>query len=43
MPKVTQMGLDCHKKFSTVTARDAEGRVVFRTRLEHADRARMRA
>ena len=43
MEKVTQMGLDCHKRFSTVTARDAVGRVAFRTRLEHADRARMRA
>ena len=43
MEKVTQMGLDCHKKFSTVTARDAAGRVAFRTRLEHGDRPRMRA
>lgn len=43
MEKVTQMGLDCHKKFSTVTARDATGRIAFRTRLEHADRGRMRA
>ncbi len=41
--KVTQMGLDCHKKFSKVTARDAKGEVVWRQRLEHADRRQLRA
>lgn len=40
--KVSQMGLDCHKNFSRVTARDAEGRVAWRQRLEHADRAALR-
>lgn len=40
--KVTQVGLDCHKKFSTLTARDAAGKVVLRERLGHADRAAMR-
>jgi transposase len=34
--------LDCHKNFSRVTARDGDGRVVWRQRLEHADRARLR-
>ena len=41
--KVTQIGLDSHRKFSKVTGRDAEGRVVWRQRLEHADRAALRA
>jgi transposase len=36
------MGLDCHRNFSRVTARDAEGRVVWRQRLEHGDRAGLR-
>ena len=39
---VTQIGLDSHRKFSKVTGRDAEGRVVWRQRLEHADRAALR-
>lgn len=41
--EVTQIGLDSHRKFSKVTGRDAEGRVVWRQRLEHADRAALRA
>ncbi len=39
---VTQMGLDIHRKFSKVTARDGQGKVIWRQRLEHADRPRMR-
>ncbi len=39
---VTQIGVDSHRKFSKVTGRDAEGRVVWRQRLEHADRAALR-
>jgi len=35
---VSHMGLDCHKNFSRVTARDEHGRVAWRGRLEHADR-----
>jgi transposase len=37
------MGLDIHRKFSKVTARDGQGKIVWRQRLEHADRPRMRA
>lgn len=40
--KVTQVGLDCHKNFSKVTAREELGRVVWRQRLEHGDRQRLR-
>lgn len=40
--KVSQMGLDCHRNFSRVTARDEGGKVVWRQRLEHADRSRLR-
>ncbi len=39
---VSQMGLDCHRKFSRITARDEGGKVVWRQRLEHADRPRRR-
>lgn len=39
---VTQMGLDIHRKFSKVTARDEQGKIAWRQRLEHADRPRMR-
>ena len=39
---VSQMGLDVHKKFSRVTARDSNGKVAWRQRLEHSDRMRMR-
>ncbi len=39
---VTQVGLDIHRKFSKVTARDGQGKIVWRQRLEHADRTRMR-
>jgi transposase len=40
--KVSHMGLDCHKNFSRVTARDEGGQVVWRGRLEHADRQALR-
>ncbi len=39
---VSQMGLDIHWKFSTVTARDGRGKIVWRQRLQHGDRVRMR-
>ena len=35
---VSQVGLDSHRKFSTVTARDAGGKIVWRQRLEHGNR-----
>ncbi len=40
--KVAQVGCDCHRKFSRITARDEEGRIVWRQRLEHADRVKLR-
>ena len=40
--KVAAMGLDVHYKFSSVTMRDVQGRVVGRERLEHADRQALR-
>ena len=40
--KVSHMGVDCHRNFSRVTARDERGGVVFRQRLEHADRTALR-
>lgn len=36
------IGVDVHRRFSTVTARDAEGKVAWRQRLEHSDRAVLR-
>lgn len=42
MLKVAAMGLDVHYKFSSVTMRDAQGRVVARERLEHVDREALR-
>ncbi|HEX4794241.1 MAG TPA: IS110 family transposase [Humisphaera sp.] len=35
--KVTQVGLDVHRKFSMASLRDASGKVVARERLEHDD------
>lgn len=35
---VAPIGLDGHRTFSNATARDGEGRIVWRQRLEHADR-----
>ncbi len=39
---VTQMGADNHKTFSRVTARDANGEIVWRQRLDHRDRRKLR-
>jgi transposase len=39
---VSQIGMDCHRNFSTVTARDRQGQIVWRQRLEHADRQGLR-
>lgn len=36
--KVAQIGWDGHRTFSNATARDGEGRLLWRQRLEHADR-----
>lgn len=36
------IGLDVHRRFSTVTARDAEGKIAWRQRLEHGDREDLR-
>ena len=35
--KVTHISLDSHKKSSKVTVRNAEGKVLWRQRLEHAN------
>lgn len=43
LKSVDVLGLDSHRIFSVVTGRDAEGRIVWRERLEHADRPRLRA
>ncbi|MCK4340525.1 MAG: hypothetical protein KAY37_02230 [Phycisphaerae bacterium] len=39
---VTRIGMDIHRKFSKVAARDADGKVAWRQRLEHAERTRLR-
>ena len=39
---VRQIGVDCHRKFSTVTARGEKGQIVWRERLEHEDRRPLR-
>ena len=39
---VTQMGADNHKMFSRATARDAKGEIVWRQRLDHRDRRKLR-
>lgn len=39
---VSQIGWDCHRRFSQVSLRSADGRIVSRGRIEHADRGRMR-
>ena len=36
------IGLDVHRRFSTVTARNAEGKIAWRQRLEHEDRDDLR-
>jgi len=40
--RVTQMGLDAHRTFSTVTGRDRDGKIVCRQRIEHRDRRILR-
>lgn len=35
---VSQIGMDVHRKFSRVTARDEHGQIAWRQRLEHGDR-----
>jgi len=40
--KVSQIGLDVHRKFSTVSLRDDSGKVVARERLDHIDRIKLR-
>ena len=40
--KITQVGLDSHRMFSSATARDARGTIVWRKRLEHGDRQALR-
>jgi transposase len=39
---VSQIGLDVHRNFSLATARDQSHRIVWRQRLEHADRSALR-
>ena len=39
---VTQAGLDNHKNFSRLTARDSTHKIVYRQRLEHKDRKLLR-
>jgi transposase len=41
--KVAGLGQDVHQTFSILAARDASGKVVRRERLEHEDRAKLRA
>ena len=36
------IGLDVHRRFSTVTARNAEGKIAWRQRLEHGERDDLR-
>ena len=39
---VSQIGMDAHRRFSMVTARDAEGHILWRERLRHEDRGLLR-
>ena len=41
LEKVTQVGLDVHRKFSMASLRDASGNVVSRQRLDHDDLAKL--
>lgn len=36
------VGLDVHRRFSTVTARSVEGKIAWRRRLDHGDRGQLR-
>ena len=40
--RVTQIGLDAHRRFSNLTGRDSEGRIVCRQRVDHGDRGILR-
>ena len=40
--KVAQVGCDCHRLFSKITARDEDGRIIWRQRLDHSDRDGLR-
>ena len=40
--KITQVGWDCHRRFSQVSLRSGSGAIMERRRIEHADRERMR-
>lgn len=40
--KVSHVGLDCHRRFSRGTARDRDNNFLFRQRLDHADRHKLR-
>ena len=40
--RVAGIGLDCHRAFSNATARDTTGKILWRKRLEHADRRPLR-
>jgi transposase len=42
LSNVTQVGLDNHKEFGSVSCRDASGRIVQRLRLNYRDRTEMR-
>ena len=40
--KVARIGMDIHRKFSKVTARDPQQRIVWRERIEHRERPALR-
>jgi transposase len=42
LSNVSHVGMDCHRTFSRLTARDGQNRIVCRQRLEHADRRKLR-
>ena len=43
LPKLAHVGCDLHQKFTIATAREAQKRLVWRKRLEHADPPQLRA
>ena len=43
LPKVAHVECDLHQKFTIAAARDAQNRLVWRKRLEHANRPQLRA
>lgn len=40
--RIARIGMDIHRTFSTVTARDAQERIVWRQQLDHRDRPQLR-